>query len=113
MITSSQPAAAPFKVFDKTPRVVIVGAGFGGLAAARELRKACAHVIVIDRTNHHVFQPLLYQGAPAGLAPGQIGVPIRSILGRHKNTTVIEGTVTGLDLAAGAGRGHVLCSTAD
>ena len=76
------------------PRVVIVGGGFGGLAAARALKKTPAQIIVIDRTNHHLFQPLLYQVATSELTPGQIGSPIRGILGRQANTTVIMGEVT-------------------
>ena len=81
----------------KTPRVVIVGGGFGGLAAAKALRKAPDEVILIDRTNHHVFQPLLYQVATSVLAPSQINSPIRGILRKQKNTTVIMGEVTGVD----------------
>jgi NADH dehydrogenase FAD-containing subunit len=80
-----------------TPRVVIVGGGFGGLAAAKALRKAPVQVILIDRTNHHLFQPLLYQVATSVLAPSQISAPIRGILRRQKNTTVIMGEVTGVD----------------
>jgi NADH:ubiquinone reductase (H+-translocating) len=83
----------------KTPRVVIVGGGFGGLAAAKALRKAPVEVILIDRTNHNVFQPLLYQVATSVLAPSQISSPIRGILGKQKNTTVIMGEVTGVDKA--------------
>ena len=79
------------------PRVVIVGGGFGGLAAAKALRRTATHVLLIDRTNHHVFQPLLYQVATAVLTPGQIGSPIRAILRKQKNTTVILGEVTGMD----------------
>src|SRR5262245_35032154 len=86
-------------VVDPKPRVVIVGAGFGGLAAARALRKARAEVVVIDRTNHHVFQPLLYQVATAVLNPSQIGTSIRSLLSRHRNTSVLQGDVTGVDVA--------------
>src|SRR5881398_941101 len=81
----------------KTPRVVIVGGGFGGLAAAKALRKAPTQNVLIDRTNHHVFQPLLYQVATSVLGPAQIGAPIRSILRKQKNTTVIMGEVTGVD----------------
>src|ERR1700758_4142273 len=77
--------------------VVIVGAGFGGLAAAKALGKTPAEIILIDRTNHHLFQPLLYQVATSVLAPGQIGFPIRGILQSHKNTTVLQGEVTGVD----------------
>jgi NADH dehydrogenase len=81
----------------KTPRVVIVGGGFGGLAAAKALGKAPVEVILIDRTNHHVFQPLLYQVATSVLAPSQMSSPIREVLRRHRNTTVIMGEVTGVD----------------
>src|SRR6266478_5917637 len=80
-----------------TLRVVIVGGGFGGLAAAKALGKAPVEVILIDRTNHHVFQPLLYQVATSVLAPSQMSSPIREVLRRHKNTTVIMGEVTGVD----------------
>ncbi|MBZ0089199.1 MAG: FAD-dependent oxidoreductase, partial [Thermoanaerobaculia bacterium] len=69
------------------PRVVIVGGGFGGLAAAKALRRAAVDVVLVDRTNHHLFQPLLYQVATAGLAPGDIAAPIRQILRAQKNTT--------------------------
>ena len=84
----------------QSPVVVIVGGGFGGLAAARALKKAPVEVILIDRNNHHLFQPLLYQVATSVLAPGQIGSPIRSILRNSENTTVILGDVTGVDTAA-------------
>ena len=79
------------------PRVVIVGAGFGGLAATKALRKAPVRVILIDRTNHHLFQPLLYQVATSVLSPSQISSPIREILRNQKNTTVVMGEVTGVD----------------
>src|SRR5260370_28833273 len=82
---------------ESIPRVVIVGGGFGGLAAAKALKNAPANVILIDRTNHHLFQPLLYQVATSVLTPGQIGSPIRAIVGKNKNTTVILGEVTGVD----------------
>ncbi|MFZ0589302.1 MAG: NAD(P)/FAD-dependent oxidoreductase [Bryobacteraceae bacterium] len=82
---------------ENTPRVVIVGGGFGGLAAAKALRNTPAHTILIDRANHHLFQPLLYQVATSELTPGQIGSPIRNILRRQQNTTVILGEVTGVD----------------
>src|ERR1700758_1715528 len=77
--------------------VVIVGAGFGGLAAAKALGKTPAEIILIDRTNHHLFQPLLYQVATSVLAPNQIGFPIRGILRNQKNTTVILGEVTAVN----------------
>jgi NADH dehydrogenase len=78
-------------------RIVVVGAGFGGLAVAKALKRTAADVIVIDRTNHHLFQPLLYQVATSVLAPGQIATAIRGILGKQKNTTVILGEVSGVD----------------
>ncbi len=81
------------------PRVVIVGAGFGGLYAARELRRADIHLTVVDRRNHHLFQPLLYQVATAGLAPEEIAQPIRVILRRQKNAHVVLGNVTSIDVA--------------
>jgi NADH:quinone reductase (non-electrogenic) len=81
------------------PRVVIVGGGFGGLASAKALRKAPVQVVLIDRTNHHLFQPLLYQVATSVLGPSQISSPIRGILRKQKNTTVIMGEVTGVDKA--------------
>jgi len=78
-------------------KVVIIGGGFGGLAAAKALRNTPAHVTLIDRTNHHVFQPLLYQVATSVLTPGQIAFPIRGILRNQENVTVIMGEVTGVD----------------
>lgn len=80
------------------PKVVIIGAGFGGLAAAKALAKAPVHVTLIDRRNHHLFQPLLYQVATAALAPTQIATPIRSILRRQRNADVELGHVDGVDL---------------
>ena len=85
---------------DKEAVVVIVGGGFGGLAAARALRGAPVKVVLIDRVNHHLFQPLLYQVATSVLAPGQIASPIRGILRNNGNTTVILGTVTSIELAS-------------
>ncbi len=79
------------------PRIVIVGAGFGGLAATKALGNAPVQITLIDRSNHHVFQPLLYQVATSVLAPGQIGSPIRAIIRKQKNTMVILGEVTGID----------------
>src|SRR5262245_62466305 len=89
--------------------VVIVGGGFGGLAAAKALKKTPAKVILIDRTNHHLFQPLLYQVAASVLTAGQIATPIRSILRNQKNTTVIMGEVT----AVNKGQKCVIVSDAD
>jgi NADH:ubiquinone reductase (H+-translocating) len=91
------------------PRIVIVGGGFGGLAAAKALKNTPAQVILIDRTNHHLFQPLLYQVATAALTPSQIATPIRSIFRKQKNVTVILGEVTGVDKE----RKCVLVSDAD
>jgi NADH dehydrogenase len=82
------------------PRVVIIGGGFGGLSAARSLARAPVHVTLIDRHNYHLFQPLLYQVATAGLAPNTIAAPIRAILQKHANATVLMETVTGIDTAA-------------
>src|SRR5262245_25823039 len=91
------------------PRVVIVGGGFGGLAAAKALKKAPVETILIDRTNHHVFQPLLYQVATSVLSPEQIASPIRSIVRAQRNTITILGTVTGIDRE----RRSVFVDTAD
>ncbi len=79
-------------------RVVIVGAGFGGLSAAESLARSAAQITIIDRRNHHTFQPLLYQVATAGLSPGEITAPIRAILGRHKNVEVLMAEITEVDL---------------
>ena len=81
----------------RPPRVVIVGAGFGGLSAAKQLAKAPFDVTVVDRHNYHLFQPLLYQVATAGLSPGDIASPIRGILHRQSNTKVIPAKVSGID----------------
>jgi len=75
----------------ETPHVVILGAGFGGLWAAQALKRAPVRVTVLDRTNHHVFQPLLYQVATAGLAAPAISAPIRHILADQQNATVLLG----------------------
>ena len=80
------------------PRVVIIGGGFGGLAAARALRGAEADVVLIDRQNHHVFQPLLYQVATAALSPGNIAAPIRKIVSGQRNCEVVMAEVTDVDL---------------
>jgi len=81
------------------PRVVIVGSGFGGLRAARKLAHSPVHVTLIDRRNHHVFQPLLYQVATAGLSPGEIAAPIRWIVRGQQNIEVLLGEVQDFDLA--------------
>ncbi|MGE0030914.1 MAG: NAD(P)/FAD-dependent oxidoreductase [Steroidobacteraceae bacterium] len=79
------------------PRVVIVGAGFGGLAAARGLARADVDVTLIDRQNHHLFQPLLYQVATAGLSPAEIAWPVRHLFRSQRNTRVLMGEVTGIE----------------
>src|SRR5205823_3169479 len=81
------------------PRVVVVGGGFGGLNAARALARYPVRVTLVDRKNHHTFQPLLYQVATAGLSPGEIAAPIRSILRGHKNLHVLMGEVVDIDIA--------------
>jgi NADH:ubiquinone reductase (H+-translocating) len=82
----------------RRPRIVIVGCGFGGLFAARQLKRAAVDITVIDRTNHHLFQPLLYQVATAGLSAPAIAAPIRHILAHQRNVTVLMGEVVAIDL---------------
>ena len=88
------------------PKIVILGGGFGGLNAALALKRANADVTVIDQHNYHLFQPLLYQVATAALSPNQIAVPIRQILSRNRNTTVLMDSITDVDL----GRSEVVTS---
>jgi NADH dehydrogenase FAD-containing subunit/uncharacterized membrane protein YphA (DoxX/SURF4 family) len=92
-----QLAGKPAFSLDGLPRVVIVGAGFGGLACAARLAAARVRVTLIDRHNYHLFQPLLYQVATAGLSPGDIATPIRGLFREHFNTSVLFGDVTGVD----------------
>ncbi len=80
------------------PHVVIIGAGFGGLKAAESLAKLPVRITVLDRKNHHTFQPLLYQVATAGISPAEIAAPIREILRKHENVEVLLGEVLGFDL---------------
>src|ERR1043165_9583214 len=82
------------------PRIVILGGGFGGLYTARDLRGVDADVTVVDRRNFHLFQPLLYQVATAALNPSDIAAPIRSILRRQKNVSVILGEASSIDVNA-------------
>src|SRR3979490_168509 len=94
---SSQIAAAP-GVGRK--RIVIVGGGFAGIAAVRALKHCDADVVLIDRRNHHIFQPLLYQVATAVLAPSEIAAPIRQLAEKQKNVSVILGEVIGVDISS-------------
>src|SRR6188472_2289359 len=80
-------------------RVVIIGGGFGGLHAAQQLARAAVQVTLIDRRNHHLFQPLLYQVATAGLNPSDIAAPIRRVLRRQKNAEVLLAEAKSIDLA--------------
>ncbi len=78
-------------------RVIIIGGGFGGLTAAKELKNSDFEIVLIDKTNHHLFQPLLYQVATAALSPGDIAAPIRGVLNKQKNVRVIMGEVISID----------------
>ncbi|MBV9531694.1 MAG: NAD(P)/FAD-dependent oxidoreductase, partial [Bradyrhizobium sp.] len=81
-------------------RIVIIGGGFAGIAAAHSLRHADAEVLLIDRRNHHIFQPLLYQAATAVLSPAEIAAPIRQLEAKQRNATVLLAEVTGVDVAS-------------
>ena len=83
---------------ERKPRIVIVGGGFGGVSAARALRRSDAEVVLVDRRNHHIFQPLLYQVATAVLSPSDVAAPIRQLARKQKNLSVMLAEVTGLDL---------------
>ena len=85
---------------DARPHVVVLGGGFGGLAAVRALARAPVNVTLVDRTNHHVFQPLLYQVATANLAPSDIATPLRRILRAQRNATVLLADARAVDVAA-------------
>ena len=95
LVTPQGVEAARSAVPTALPHVVIVGAGFGGLRAATALRDVPVHVTVIDRNNHHLFQPLLYQVATASLSPADICAPIRHVLKKQKNAEVLMGEITG------------------
>ena len=84
----------------KNPHVIVLGAGFGGLTFCQTFNHRAARVTLLDRQNYHLFQPLLYQVATAGLSPSEIAQPIRSILSNQPNVTVLLNHVTGFDLAA-------------
>src|SRR5450432_3438854 len=81
------------------PRVLIIGAGFAGLEAAKSLGKADVRLTILDRRNHHLFQPLLYQVATAALSPAEIATASRVLLRRYRNATVLMAEVTGVDPA--------------
>jgi len=81
-------------------KIVVIGAGFGGLTAVQRLKNADAEITLIDKRNHHLFQPLLYQVATAGLSPSDIAWPIRSILAKQDNARVVLGDVTDVDVSA-------------
>jgi NADH dehydrogenase len=83
---------------DRKPRIIIVGGGFGGVAAARALRRCDAEIVLIDRRNHHIFQPLLYQVATAVLSPSEVAAPIRQLARKQKNLSVMLAEVDGLDI---------------
>src|SRR5580658_7088120 len=85
------------QAMDARPHVVIVGGGFGGLTLAQSLESAPVRVTLVDRTNHHTFQPLLYQVAMAGLSPAEIAQPIRSIVRREHNATVLMADVARIE----------------
>jgi NADH:ubiquinone reductase (H+-translocating) len=103
MLEEIRPDAAT-AVVDAPPRerkrVVIIGAGFAGIAAAHALRHADVEIVVIDRRNHHIFQPLLYQVATAILSPAEIAAPIRQLEAKQRNVTVLLAEVTGVDVAS-------------
>src|ERR1700752_2880087 len=92
--------ASPSGLNEGTHHVVVVGGGFGGLFAARFLRRAPVEVTLVDRVNHHLFQPLLYQVATGILSEGQIAPPIRNVLRGQRNVAVELAEVTGFDLGA-------------
>jgi len=85
---------------EQRPKVVIVGGGFGGLEAAKGLARSPVQITLLDRQNHHCFQPLLYQVATAALSPADVAWPIRGILRHQTNAEVLMGTLTGVDTAS-------------
>jgi NADH dehydrogenase len=99
-VAKFEPPAELMRSVARRPRVVIIGAGFAGLSAAKALAGAPVDITVIDRHNYHLFQPLLYQVATAGLSPADVATPIRSILSRQRNATVLMARVNGIDIEA-------------
>src|SRR6516164_3058964 len=103
MLAETGPDQAPRGVeapHRERKRVVIIGAGFAGIAAARALRHADVDVVLIDRRNHHIFQPLLYQVATAVLSPAEIAAPIRQLEVTQRNLSALLAEVTGIDVAS-------------
>ena len=100
MPRSQEQPSTTVEVRHDKPRIVIVGGGFGGIAAAKALRHCDAEVIVIDRRNHHIFQPLLYQVATAVLAPSEVAAPIRQLEAKQENVSVLLAEVVGVDLGS-------------
>jgi NADH dehydrogenase len=93
-------AGTPQPTSPARPQVVVIGGGFGGLWAVRALERVNVNVILIDRRNHHLFQPLLYQVATAALAAPDIAAPLRQILRRQRNVTVLNDEVRSIDVAS-------------
>src|SRR5215469_9082141 len=103
MLAETRPEEATAVIGAHRPerkRVVIIGGGFAGIAAAHALRHADAEVLLIDRRNHHIFQPLLYQVATAVLSPAEIAAPIRQLEAKQRNLSVVLAEVTGVDVAS-------------
>jgi NADH:ubiquinone reductase (H+-translocating) len=100
MSLSREQSSPAVEVPHNKPRIVIVGGGFGGISVAKALRHCDAEVVVIDRRNHHIFQPLLYQVATAVLAPSEVAAPIRQLEAKQKNVSVLFAEVVGVDLGS-------------
>jgi NADH:ubiquinone reductase (H+-translocating) len=98
MARPQEQSSTAMEAHREKPRVVIVGGGFAGVAAARALRRCDSDVVIIDRRNHHIFQPLLYQVATAVLAPSEVAAPIRQLAAKQQNVSVMLAEVVGIDL---------------